>query len=167
MSWLSKEFGCSYFHCTTACKIQYLTKLDPIKEKPLPLSFVLNQSVRMDKKKNLPIFVLENSCTCLALWGNSGWHMPSHQPLRNMSMPCPHKLYVQNGSWRDQSWFLISLIISIKRTYSGEEVFLQLEHFNELWNEVQDRLDKILYILFIYTAFKIDYSNSIFPSKNG
>lgn len=93
--------------------------------------------------------------------------MPSHQPLRNMSMPCPHKLYVQNGSWRDQSWFLISLIISIKRTYSGEEVFLQLEHFNELWNEVQDRLDKILYIWFIYTAFKIDYSNSIFPSKMG
>lgn len=84
-----------------------------------------------------------------------------------MSMPCPLKFYVQNGSWRDQSWFLISLIISIKRTYSGEEVFLQLEHFNELWNEVQDRLDKILYILFIYTAFKIDYSNSIFPSKNG
>lgn len=86
--------------------------------------------------------------------------MPSHQPFRNMSMPCPLKFYVQNGSWRDQSWFLISLIISIKRTYSGEEVFLQLEHFNELWNEVQDRLAKILYILFIYTAFKIDYSNS-------
>lgn len=72
ISWLSKEFGCSNFHCTTARKIQYLTKLDPIKEKPLPLSFVLNQSVWLDKKS--PNFSLGNSYRCLALWENSGWH---------------------------------------------------------------------------------------------